>query len=93
MITSIYRSARNEGMYLYVDKRDGLSKVPEPLMKRFGVAELAMTLLITPEKKLARADTAKVLAGIEEQGFYLQMPPTVFSEMAKMSDQNSKMAR
>ena len=32
-ICSIYRSAKREGMYLYVDKAEGLERVPEALMR------------------------------------------------------------
>lgn len=32
-------------------------------------------LLLTPEKKLARVETASILQGISDNGFYLQMPP------------------
>jgi uncharacterized protein YcgL (UPF0745 family) len=35
-----------------------------------------MTLVLAPERKLARADVAEVLTSIEQRGFYLQMPPT-----------------
>lgn len=62
-------------MYLYVEKKEGLEPVPEDLLRRFGKPELAMTLMLSPEKKLARADIEHVLEKIEEQGFYLQMPP------------------
>jgi len=75
VICSIYRSSRKEGMYLYVDKRDGLEPVPEALMKTFGRADHAMDLMLTPDKRLARADAADVLAALKEQGFYLQVPP------------------
>jgi uncharacterized protein len=78
VIVSIYRSPKKEGMYLYVDKREGLERVPEPLLKQFGEAELAMTLLLTPERKLARVEAPKVLEAIGEQGFFLQMPPSTF---------------
>jgi uncharacterized protein YcgL (UPF0745 family) len=74
-ICSIYRSAKVEGMYLYVDKAEGLARVPEALLQRFGKAELAMTLLISSTRKLARADAATVLAAIAQQGFFLQLPP------------------
>ncbi|MBD2858511.1 YcgL domain-containing protein [Spongiibacter sp. KMU-158] len=74
-ICSVFRSASHEGMYLYVDKAEALTRVPEPLLKRFGRAEHAMVLLLDAEKKLARADAAKVLEAIAEQGFYLQLPP------------------
>jgi uncharacterized protein YcgL (UPF0745 family) len=74
-LCSVYRSPRKEGMYLYVEKSDELSRVPEPLLKQFGTPELAMTLALHPERKLARATAEEVLAAIEENGFYLQMPP------------------
>lgn len=62
-------------MYLYVDKKEGMERVPDELKEIFGKPEEVMTLLITEEKKLARTDGARVLAQIEEKGFYLQMPP------------------
>ena len=34
-----------------------------------------MTLFLTPEKKLARADVQQVLGDIAEKGYFLQMPP------------------
>lgn len=74
-ICSVYRSASHEGMYLYVDKAEALSRVPEALMQRFGKAEHAMVLVLDPDKELARADAARVLEAISEQGFYLQLPP------------------
>jgi uncharacterized protein YcgL (UPF0745 family) len=94
-ICSIYRCSKKEGMYLYVDKKVGLEKIPEPLMRQIGKTELAMTLLIDSEKKLARANAADVLASINEKGFYLQMPPVLQSasekEMSQMRDKNSKL--
>lgn len=74
-ICSIYRSSRVEGMYLYVDKKEDVARVPEALLQKFGRPELAMTLLLHPERKLARADVNIVLDGIAKHGFYLQMPP------------------
>lgn len=76
VIVSVFRSPKKEGMYLYVEKQEGLDRVPEPLQQQFGKAELAMTLVLTPERKLARADAAKVLQSIADQGFYLQLPPS-----------------
>lgn len=75
VLCSIYRSARTDGMYLYVDKKEDLARVPEALLQTFGKPELAMTLALYPERKLARADVNKVLELIAQQGFYLQMPP------------------
>ncbi len=74
-ICSIYKSPRKNGMYLYVDKREALARVPEALLAAFGTPQLAFEMVLTPERKLAREDIAKVLANLESQGFHLQMPP------------------
>ena len=75
LICEVFKSSRKEEMYLYVDKRRGLEDVPEALMERFGTPVSTMTLMLTPDKTLARAKAADVLAAIRDQGFYFQMPP------------------
>jgi uncharacterized protein YcgL (UPF0745 family) len=75
LICSIYRSPKKDEMYLYVDKRDGLERVPEELREMFGTPTHIMDMPLTAERKLARADSEKVMNGIQERGFYLQMPP------------------
>ncbi|MCB1678506.1 MAG: YcgL domain-containing protein [Halioglobus sp.] len=75
LLCQVFKSSRKSGMYLYVDHARGLSDVPPSLMQRFGAAEPVMTLLLDPQRKLARARATDVLAGIAEQGYYLQMPP------------------
>lgn len=74
-ICSIYKSPRKNEMFLYVDKKEALSRVPEGLLAAFGKPRHAFDLVLTPERKLAREDVEKVLANIEQQGFHLQMPP------------------
>jgi len=74
-ICSIYKSPRKREMYLYVDKREALARVPEALLQAFGAPQHVFDLLLTPERKLAREDIHKVLANLEAQGFHLQMPP------------------
>ena len=76
-LCEIFRSPRKEEMYLYVDKANGLADVPEVLLKQFGEPESVMTIVLTPERKLARVDIQEVLEKIESEGFFLQMPPTV----------------
>lgn len=75
LVTEIYRSIKKEGLYLYVAKGTVLTDLPQVLVRRFGKAELTMTLLLTPERKLAHASATQVLDAIEQQGFYLQLPP------------------
>ncbi|PLW82222.1 hypothetical protein CWI75_10600 [Kineobactrum sediminis] len=75
-ICQVFRSPRTAEMYLYVDKQRGLEDVPEALLARFGDPQPVMVLLLKPERRLARVAVADVLAGIEAQGFFLQMPPS-----------------
>lgn len=62
-------------MYLFVDAKDDLSPVPDELLAQFGKPVEALSLMLTAARSLARADAARVLECIEEQGFYLQLPP------------------
>ncbi|RLM26843.1 hypothetical protein BIY29_04310 [Brenneria alni] len=75
MFCVIYRSSKRDQTYLYVEKKDDFSRVPEELMKSFGTPHLAMLLPLDGSKKLASADIEKVKQALEEQGFYLQVPP------------------
>jgi len=75
MFCVIYRSARRDQTYLYVEKRDDFSRVPETLMQSFGQPQLAMILPLDGSKKLAGADLEKVKTALAEQGYYLQIPP------------------
>ena len=68
-------------MYLYLSREDGYDELPEPLKQRFGTPSLVMGLDLQADRKLARADTGQVLAALETQGFYLQMPPELEPDM------------
>lgn len=75
VLCDVYKSRKMDEAYLYVSRKDGLSRVPEALLATFGKPELALTLMLSAEKKLARAEAARVLEKMNEQGFYLQVPP------------------
>lgn len=71
----VYRSSRQQEMYLFVDARDDLAPVPEALLERFGRPIEALSLLLTADRTLARADAGRVLDSIDTAGYYLQLPP------------------
>ncbi len=91
LICEIFKSPKDSDLYLYVDKSEGLARVPEALLERFGQPKSAMTLLLKPDRKLAKADIEKVIAAIEEKGFYLQMSSTKDDYMMAIHQLNSKM--
>jgi uncharacterized protein YcgL (UPF0745 family) len=71
----IYKSLKKEYLYLYIDKKDDFSRVPEALFNSFGNMEFVLGLELTPERKLASEDAGKVIASLKERGFFVQMPP------------------
>ena len=87
-LCDIFKGSRKEGMYIYVSRVDGLDKVPQGLLDSFGTPVLVTRLMLTKNKKLARADVVKVMEDIKRQGFYLQMPPVVFALDQGMAENN-----
>lgn len=75
VLCSIYKSSKKDEMYLYVPKASGLKQVPEVLMQMFGTPRHVTDMMLSPERKLARADIVQVLEKLDTQQFYLQMPP------------------
>ena len=75
MLCTIYKSTRKAQTYLFVNKRDDFSSVPEALMKTFGTPNLVTIINLDTKDKLAMADLEKVKTNLNEQGFYLQLPP------------------
>ena len=74
-IVAIFASCRREGMYLYMDRDCSWDDLPETLRQAFGPPRPAITLVLTPERRLSRVSAAEVIAAIDDKGFYLQMPP------------------
>ena len=77
VLCTIYKGTREPELYLYVDRVDGLKRVPDELLARFGTISEVMTIRLTPTRRLARAQAPQVLAAIAEKGYYLQLPPNI----------------
>lgn len=83
MLVTIYKGSKREEMYLYVPFGDELKELPEALLGQFGELEVVMSLKLDRDRRLARVAAVDVLAAIEEQGFFLQMPPTPAELLAR----------
>ena len=75
----VYKSVKVADMYLFVDQHEGLERVPQSLLTRFGKPVEAMRFELTPERRLSRSAAPAVLDAIASRGFYLQMPPAIDS--------------
>lgn len=71
----VYASRRKPGLYIYLPNEDDWSAIPEQIQQYLGATERVLELELTPERQLARASGAEVIEAMEQQGFYLQMPP------------------
>ena len=73
----VFKSLKKLDTYLYLGKSQNFEELPNALRDSFGQYELVLEMELSPERKLARADTNQVLADIALKGFYLQLPPTI----------------
>lgn len=73
----IYRSSKQDEMYLYLRQKDQFADVPVELAKRFGRADFVMELDLSTRQKLARIDIERLRQALKDSGYFLQMPPKV----------------
>jgi len=78
-LCDIYKSSRDQELYVYVKIGAGIEDLPPGLLKKLGKPSKIMSLTLTPEKKLARANVIRVIEQIQENGYYLQLPPSPFA--------------
>lgn len=71
----VYKSIKKVDSYIYINQKDNFENVPEQLLLLFGEPEFALEFELTQDRKLALADATQVIQSINEQGYYLQMPP------------------
>ncbi|QWF70971.1 YcgL domain-containing protein [Methylomonas paludis] len=73
----IYKSLRKDELYLYLNKRDDFSILPEALLQNLGKLVFVMELQLDLQRKLAREDVSKVMSSLASKGFFVQMPPVL----------------
>ncbi len=88
MLCSVFKSKRIDAMYLYVDKEQGLSRVPQELLESFGEPIHALTFILEPGRRMAKEDADKVLGNIQNRGYHLQLPPGREDRLKLLQDAN-----
>jgi len=71
----VYRSNTKPGMYLYLVEKDDFSDVPESLIKLLGDIVYSFEFDLSKNRKLVKAEALEVIRNMEENGYFLQMPP------------------
>ncbi|WP_455366709.1 YcgL domain-containing protein [Kaarinaea lacus] len=78
MICSVYKSLKKLDTYLYVEPGHDFKRVPQGLLDMLGKLEFVMEVDLEKRDKLAQADLQQVKAALNEQGYYLQLPPKAY---------------
>ncbi|WP_404359008.1 YcgL domain-containing protein [Methylotuvimicrobium sp. KM1] len=80
----IYKSLKKDELYLYLDKKDDFTEVPDTLFKSMSPMQYVMELELTADRKLAREDSETVIESLKAKGFFVQMPPTLLPGSEKI---------
>ncbi len=71
----VYRSGKKAETYLYLADSLSFDELPPGLRERFGEPVFVVGLELSPERQLARVEVERVIESLEQDGFYLQLPP------------------
>lgn len=74
MHCSIYKGRQKPDIYLYTPGPEDFSGVPQDLLQSMGQLEHVMDLVLTPKRRLARADVCAVMRALLIYGRYIQLP-------------------
>lgn len=83
----IYKSRRKAFTYLYLDREEDFTRVPDALLRLVGDLELVLSVNLAERERLAQADIEEVRQRLQADGFYLQMPPSAMGEPANQNPQ------
>lgn len=72
----VYKSLRKADTYVYLATRDDFESLPGPLRGQLEPLRFVLDVALTPGRKLAREDAAKVRDNLAARGFHLQVPPS-----------------
>ncbi len=86
ILCDVYKSSKKAEVYLYVDRVDGLGRVPESLILQLVDPEVCFSFKLTPDRKLARKNSVSIIKNLKEQGNHLQMPPVILRQQRKKVD-------
>lgn len=84
--TSTFRHHKKEATYLYLSQHFAWEKLPQTLQQQFPKTHHVIDFDMTPERKLARADSQKVYQSLSQEGYFLQLPPSDPQALQAMED-------
>ena len=80
MICGVYRSEKKEETYLYLARGTEFEDLPTELQELFGVPVRVISLVLSPDRQLAQVDVNTVIEHLENDGYFVQLPPKTPTE-------------
>lgn len=77
----VLASDKQREMYLFLTRDKAFEDLPEALRRHFGGPRPIMELELHSARRLARVQVGEVMAALQTQGFFLQMPPQIEAEL------------
>ena len=72
---AIYCSEKKTDHYLYLKQKGDFSQVPQALLEMLRPLTFVMALELHAQRKLAQVEVMQVMERLQQQGYFLQMPP------------------
>ncbi len=76
ILCDIYTCAKKADTYLYLKAGIALEELPDGLLILLGDLKQFLSLELNESSKLAQVSALDVLAALDKQGYFLQMPPS-----------------
>jgi len=73
----VYKCPRKPDTYVFLRQSADFGVLPAALAETLGPLVFVIEIELSPQRKLAREDVARVMANLAEHGFHLQLPPPV----------------
>lgn len=71
----VYRCSKKTDTYLYLETGMNLDDLPDGLKALLGDLTQFLNLELNESSRLAQVNASEVLTALDEQGYFLQMPP------------------
>ena len=75
ILCKVYRSGKRADTYLYLARDTKFDDLPPDFREAFGEPAFVMHLHLSPDRQLARVPVESVIEALEDQGYFLQLPP------------------
>jgi len=82
----VYKSPRRADTFVYLAQRDAFHVLPAALAGQLGALQFVLEVELVEGRRLAQVDAARVRSELQACGFFMQVPASVTSLMARHYD-------